>query len=182
MNTAARLPEGLEHRAAVELRAAAGRRLEGRVASFGVAARIGGEFLETIAAGAFAATLADGHDILALMDHDPSRLLARTSSGTLRLTEDAQGLAFSLDVPDTSLGRDVLALAERRDLGGMSFGFRPLAEAWPSRDQRELRAVELVEVSVVTAFPAYPQTAIAARARSTGSADALRRRRLMEML
>ena len=51
--------------------------------------------------------------------HDPSRLLARTKSGTLRLEEDSKGLRFELDLPDTTEGRDLLALAERGDIGGM---------------------------------------------------------------
>ena len=62
-------------------------------------------------------------DVLALMDHDTAKVLARTRSKTLRLAEDTRGLAFDLDVPGTSVGNDVLALAERGDLGGMSFGF-----------------------------------------------------------
>ena len=177
----ARFPDGMERRAATELRAVAGRRLEGYAATFGTPATIGG-FTETIRAGAFRASLASGVDVLALVDHDPARLLARTASGTLRLTEDARGLAFALVVPDTTLGRDVLALAERRDLGGMSFGFRVKDEAWPAPDRRELRAVDLVEVSIVHAHPAYAATSVQARARGLGAADALARHRFLEML
>jgi HK97 family phage prohead protease len=178
MTGAARYPNGLEVRAAVEVRTA-GRRLEGMAAVFNTPATLPGGVVESIRPGAFRASLAAGADILALVDHDPARLLARTRSGTLRLREDALGLAFELDLPETSLGRDVLALAERRDLGGMSFGFRVRDEAWPARDKRELRVVELVEVSVVQAHPAYPSTVIHARSAAAmlGGA-ALRRRRL----
>ena len=177
----ARFPDGLERRAAVEVRAVAGRRLEGYAATFGTPAPIG-RFVEVVRAGAFRASLTTpGRDVLALVDHDPGRLLARTSSGTLRLHEDARGLAFALDVPDTTLGRDVLALAERRDLGGMSFGFRVVEEAWPAADRRELRAVELVEVSVVHAFPAYAATTVQARALAPDSHAAAVRRRILDL-
>lgn len=150
--------------ALIEVRAA-GRKLEGYAAIFGAEARIG-SFVETIAPGAFAASLADGGDKLALVDHDPARLLARTRSGTLRLAEDSRGLAFDLDVPDTQAGRDVLALAQRGDVGGMSFGFvvRKGGEAW-SGERRSLLAVDLREISVVQAWPAYPDTTIATRSR-----------------
>ncbi|MDO9713826.1 HK97 family phage prohead protease [Paracraurococcus lichenis] len=174
--TAVRFADGLERRAALELRAA-GRRLEGYAAAFNSPANIGG-FTEVVLPGAFAATLTARRDVLALVDHDPSRLLARTGSGTLRLAEDARGLRFELDVPDTGLGRDVLALAERGDLGGMSFGFRVVDERWPAANRRELRAVELVEVSVVQAFPAYAATSISARARGAGLEASARLRRL----
>lgn len=172
------LPAGLEVRTAAELRTV-GRRLEGYAATFGTPAQIG-DFRETIRPGAFRASLSAGTPILALVDHDPGRLLARTSSGTLRLAEDGRGLAFSLDVPDTQLGRDVLALAQRGDLGGMSFGFRvpPGGDSWPTPSLRELRAVDLVEVSVVHAWPAYGGTSVTARARDAGHAAALRRRLL----
>ncbi|MBI0432809.1 HK97 family phage prohead protease [Roseomonas sp. KE0001] len=180
--SAARFPNGLEHRAAVELRAS-GRRLEGYAACFDAPAQIGG-FVEVIRPGAFRAALLTKADVLALVDHDPGRLLARTSSGTLRLEEDAKGLHFEVDMPTTQLACDVLALAERRDLGGMSFGFRVKDEAWPARDRRELRAVDLVEISVVTAFPAYTQTTVSARARSMNHSDTLARlrRAMMEAL
>lgn len=138
-----------------------GRRLEGHAALFGVEARIG-RIRETIAPGAFSASLAARSDVLALVDHDPSRVLARTRSGSLRLAEDTQGLAFDLDLPDTQAGRDVLALAERGDLGGMSFGFTADDEHLDG-DRRELRAVTLYEVSVVSAWPAYDGTVVSAR-------------------
>lgn len=147
---------------AAEVRAA-GRRLEGYAATFGSEARIG-TFTESIRAGAFADTLADQHDILGLVDHDPGRVLARTRSGTLKLKEDGHGLAFSLDVPDTAAGSDVLALAKRGDVGGMSFAFtvRQNGDRWAG-DKRELRAVDLHEVSVVLAWPAYSNTTVNVR-------------------
>lgn len=177
----ARFPDGLELRVGAELRAA-GRKLEGHAAVFGIPAAIGG-FTETIRPRAFRASLLNPKsDVLALMDHDVTKLLARTSSGTLRLAEDGKGLAFSLDLPDTQLGRDVLALAQRGDLGGASFGFRVKDEAWPAKDQRELRAVDLVEISIVHAFPAYSATTVTARSRGVGASAALARRRYLETL
>lgn len=155
----------IERRAfAAELRAS-GRRLQGYAATFGVAASIG-EFTETIAAGAFRQTLAANTDILALVDHDAGRVLARTRSKTLRLAEDTRGLAFDLDVPATTVGNDVLALAARGDLGGMSFAFTvaPDGESWDG-DRRTLRAVDLREISVVSAWPAYEGTTVQARSR-----------------
>lgn len=156
----------MEKRAAVEVRAE-GRKLTGYAAVFGQDARIA-DFTETIAPGAFARSLAAGSDILALADHDPKRVLARTKSGTLRLSEDERGLRFELDVPDTTVGRDILALAQRGDLGGMSFGFTvdPDGEEWRG-DQRTLHNVNLHEVSVVQSFPAYEGTSVSARSRRT---------------
>lgn len=144
---------------------AKGRKLEGYVATFGAEARIA-DFTEVILPGAFAASLSEGRDILALADHDPRQVLARTRSGTLRLSEDNHGLAFDLDVPNTSHGQDVLALAERGDLGGMSFGFSipKGGERWEGA-RRELRNVNLLEVSVVSAHPAYEGTVVHARHR-----------------
>jgi len=154
----------VEHRAALEFRAI-GRRLEGIAAPFDQIAHVGG-FDEVIRPGAFTETLSEGHDILALVDHDQTRLLGRTRNGSLRLQEDRPGLLFEIDVPDTSLGRDVLTLAQRGDLGGMSFGFRvrKAGEQW-IKNLRELRALDLVEVSAIAAWPAYESTTVHARSR-----------------
>lgn len=165
----------LERRAFTEVRTA-GRRIEGYAATFNTEADLGG-FRERIAPGAFRAALTG--DVLAMLDHDPGKVLGRTRSGTLRLSEDSKGLAFSLDLPDTQAGRDVLALAERDDLGGMSFGFMipEGGESWDGRT-RTLRAIDLREISIVQAWPAYPDTEIALRAVMRGT-DASRRKRAL---
>lgn len=141
-----------------------GRRLEGYAAIFNTEARIGERFIETIAPNAFSTSLSAGNDILALVDHNPSKMLARTRSGSLRLSEDSRGLSFDLDIPDTQAGRDILALASRGDLGGMSFGFNAIDDELIG-NKRELRSVELIEISVVQAFPAYDGTIVNARSR-----------------
>lgn len=166
----------IERRGAAGSVSASGRRLVGYAARFGVEARIGG-FRERIAPGAFAASLASGSDILALVDHDPKSLLGRTKTGTLTLREDEHGLAFDLQLPDTRAAADVLALAERGDLGGMSFGFVATDDHWTG-DLRELRGVELHEVSIVQSWPAYGQTQVLVRSRQHVDAD-LRRLWLM---
>ncbi len=168
-----------EIRTATEVRAE-GRKLVGYAATFNTEARIA-DFTETIAPGAFRSSLADGTDILALVDHDKGRVLGRTKTGSLRLQEDAQGLRFEIDIPDTSAGRDVLALATRGDLGGMSFGFtvNPSGDEWRG-DRRTLREVTLHEVSVVQSFPAYGGTTVSARSRQQRS-EADRRIAILEL-
>jgi HK97 family phage prohead protease len=156
----------LERRAVLEVRAApAKRRLEGIAAPFDQVAHIGG-FDEVIIEGAFAESLRSGRDVLALVDHDHRQVLARTRNGSLRLEETRSGLEFSLDLPDTQAGRDVLALAEAGTLGGMSFGFvvRNAGERWVKMT-RELRALDLLEISTVAAWPAYEGTTVQTRAR-----------------
>jgi HK97 family phage prohead protease len=152
----------IERRAATGV-TASGRTLAGYVATFGTPAAIG-EFTERIAPGAFTETLASGRDVLALADHDTKAVLGRTRSGSLKLTEDSKGLHFELQLPATRAGDDLVALAQRGDLGGMSFGFRATDEHWDG-DTRELRAVELHEVSVVQSWPAYGNTEVSLRSR-----------------
>lgn len=156
----------IERRAvAVSFDAAKPRTLFGYAAVFGQKANIGG-FNEVIEAGAFRRSLASGKDILCQVDHDSSAVLGRTSSGTLRLTEDSRGLRFELDVPETTKGRDIVELAKRGDLGGMSFGFfvPEGGEKWEG-NTRILSDVELVEISVVQSFPAYSGTSVDVRSK-----------------
>jgi HK97 family phage prohead protease len=169
-----------ETRASHDL-SARGRKLTGYAAVFDQRASIGGEFTESIAPGAFRAALASNPDILALVDHDSGKVLARTKSGTLRLEEDAHGLRYEIDLPETTLGRDLIALAERGDLGGVSFGFTVPegGDAWAG-SHRTLSAVDLFEISIVQSFPAYSGTSVAARARQERGTIA-RRLRIAEL-
>ena len=68
----------IERRAIVETIRAESRTLTGLAVVYGAEARIAGG-VETIAPGAITASLADGHDILALVDHDASKVIGRTS-------------------------------------------------------------------------------------------------------
>ncbi len=169
----------LERRFASQLRSA-GSRITGYAATFATEADLGA-FRERILPGAFRGAL--NNDILALLDHDTGKVLGRTRTGTLQLREDDKGLAFTLDVPDTAAGRDVLALAARGDLGGMSFGFKVPAggETWDG-DTRTLQTIDLREISVVSAWPAYEGTEIALRAMQhhTGAQRRARAIRLAE--
>lgn len=163
-----------------EKRATAGvtansRKLTGYIAKFDSPTTIG-DFTEVIRRGAFAASLASGADILALADHDTSRVLGRTRSGTLTLSEDDTGLAFALELPDTQAGRDLAALAQRGDLGGCSFAFNVPAggDHW-NGNTRELRNVVLDEVSIVQSRPAYGATEVHLRSLQPQSQVALLR-------
>ncbi len=138
----------------------------GYAATFGETTDIGDYFREVIAPGAFTNTLKTA-DVRAYYGHDRQRLLGRTSAGTLRLTEDAKGLAVEIDLPDTTDGRDVRALIARGDITGMSFGFIVTHDEWNMTgtvDTRTIHEVELLEVSIVSE-PAYEGTSIALRSR-----------------
>lgn len=147
----------------------------GYAAVFNSAADIGGYWQEVIAPGAFSDTLRND-DILAYSAHDSARILGRTSSGTLRLREDATGLAVEIDLPDTTDGRDVAELVRRGDLKGMSFGFMVTKEQWDETVNppvRTIQQVELIEVSAV-GRPAYADTSLGMRSleRVRGERDA----------
>ena len=126
------------------------------------------EFVEQFAPGAFADSLASGTDCRALYEHDYTKLLGRTASGTLVLTEDNTGLRFELTPPDTQLGHDVLKLVERGDISGMSFGFRALSEQWNIATAPYVRTVIAAELSeiTVTSMPAYTQSNVEIARRS----------------
>ena len=120
-----------------------------------------GGFVETIAPGTFDKSLADQVDVLVRYNHDDSALLGRTASGTARLTNDETGLLYEVDLPDTSVGRDVAALAARGDVYQSSFAFYTIEDEWGMTDQgfplRTLRAAQLVDVAPVNS-PAYLDT------------------------
>lgn len=142
-----------------------GRTLYGYAALFNSETSLG-EFAEVIRPGAFTRTLAapTAANIRAIYEHDSKSLLGRVGASTLRLREDDKGLAFELDLPDTTLGRDLGELVKRGDVAGCSFGFLPVKDTWLNGPMplRELRDVDLFEVTL-TASPAYPETSVQIR-------------------
>lgn len=124
-------------------------------------------FVEYIQRGAFTDVLKSGPDVRALVDHSMSKILGRTKSGTLRLAEDDVGLGMEIDVPETTVGRDIVTSIERGDVDGASFSFTVETDQWtesegqtPRRDIVKIRG--LYDVGPVT-FPAYPDTKVALR-------------------
>lgn len=136
--------------------------MTGHAAVFDEWTSIGGWFEERIAKGAFKdAVKAD--DVRALFNHDENHVLGRTTSGTLRLSEDKKGLAVEIDPPDTQFARDLQILMERGDISQMSFAFQVVEEDWEFKDgepdRRTISKVKLYDVSPVT-YPAYEGTDI----------------------
>jgi uncharacterized protein len=144
-----------------------GKKILGYAAVFGPLSEDLGGFREKIAPGAFDYSLSAKTDIRAFVDHDSSKILGRSSIGTLKLFTDEQGLQVEIDPPDTSYSRDLQTLLTRGDISQMSFGFlvRPGGETWEVIDGQRIRTLtdlDLIEVSVVT-IPAYPDTSVALR-------------------
>ena len=119
-----------------------------------------GGFVERCADSCFRSTLQQA-DVRALFNHEPDHLLGRSSTGSLRLSEDGHGLRYEVDLPNTTLGRDVAELLRRGDISGSSFGFKTISDSWGETDDgyplRTLTEVALRDVGPVT-FPAYTST------------------------
>lgn len=133
-----------------------------------VSCNLGG-FFEVIKPGASKRSIDSGVDIRALIDHDPAKILGRTSAGTLKLGEGLRGVWTDIDLPDTSYARDLLESVKRKDIHGMSFGFYvpPDGDTWEEQaDGSILRIVnrlDLIEVTA-TSIPAYNATSLTVRA------------------
>lgn len=139
--------------------------VSGYAAVFGEETNIGGMFTEVIERGAFASALERQDDVVFLINHD-GLPLARTRSGTLRLTEDERGLFIETDLasddPDV---RSIVPKMKRGDLDKMSFAFVPTRQEWDDSGdlpKRTIQDLQLYDVAIVTT-PAYEGTDIGLR-------------------
>jgi HK97 family phage prohead protease len=107
----------------VEARDASESRTIGGYASvFDSESRNLGGFVETIAPEAFLRSQSEGWpDVLARYNHDDNMLIGTSTAGTLRLSIDARGLLYEVDVPHSR--QDVLELVQRGDVSQSSFAF-----------------------------------------------------------
>ncbi len=155
--------------------------IEGHGAVFNRLSRNLGGFVEQVAPDAFKKTLADDPDVRALINHDPTHILGRTRSGTLRLAQDSTGLAYEIDAPDRQDARDLMVSLERGDITQSSFGFYVVrgGDVWSETEDgfplRTLTALSLHDgdVSPVT-YPAYPDADSGLRERAYRSLAAFR--------
>jgi uncharacterized protein len=132
----------------------------GYAAVFNSKTTIGDWFEEVIMPGAFARTLSENGDVRALFNHNWDKVLGRTKSGTLLLSEDDHGLRFEVELPNTTAARDLAESMERKDIDQCSFSFVATEENWDYSVEPALRTVieaKLYEISVVS-IPAYEET------------------------
>ena len=139
--------------------------IEGYFAVFNSNYDLGYGMSESIAPHAFDETISD--DVRALINHDTTLVLGRTSAHTLELRQDEHGLWGHIDInPNDTDAMNLYARVQRGDVTQCSFGFDILDEETEFRGEDEvhwtIKAVKLYEVSCCT-FPAYQETSISAR-------------------
>lgn len=141
--------------------------VEGYALKFNKESRNLGGFVETISPSALEGV--DLSDVRCFLDHDSSKLLGRTSSGTLTLNVDEVGLHFRCVLPNTSVGRDAMELVKRGDLNQCSFGFTVDRDDWSQGQEVMHRSIQkigsLFEISLVS-IPAYDDTDVSVASRS----------------
>lgn len=162
----------------------------GKLLASGVAMRYGakskpirGQFREVFNPGAFAKTIQE-QDVHAHNEHQ-GPYLGRTGAGTLRLFDSRSELAYELDLPDTTAGRDAAALLERGDIKGSSIGFRaiPKEVKWTvDGDGMALRSISAAKLRRVdlTIEPYYPDSTAEMAFRSLADETGLELRSLLE--
>lgn len=106
-------------------------------------------------------------DIRALVNHDTTLVLGRTTAGTLKLSVDEHGLKGEIEINnDDQDALNLYARVERGDVNQGSFGFDILDEESKTLENGKthyiVKSVKLYEVSIVT-FPAYEGTVANAR-------------------
>ena len=121
-------------------------------------------FLERIKAGVFRTALKRNDEVLVLLNHDNTRVLASTKDGNAVLDEDNIGLRAEITITD----KEVVQKAREGKLSGWSFGFIANDDEVTTEGNDEIRTVtdmELLEVSILddTKAPAYYGTSIEAR-------------------
>lgn len=106
-------------------------------------------------------------DVIALDNHDSRVVLGSIGSETLELRTDSHGLYGRVNVDlEDPFAKSAYRKVQTGKVRGCSFGFYPITEEISEREDGSLKWIvkdaDLLEVSI-TAFPAYPQTEIAAR-------------------
>lgn len=130
-------------------------------------------FRERIMKGAITDDTIKKSDVFCLLNHDPSKVLARSKNGegSLKLEIDEQGLKYSFAAPQTDLGNEILEHLQRGEIDSSSFAFTVStdegSERWYTLEGVQYRDIykidELFDVSPVYQ-PAYQETTVSKRA------------------
>jgi len=142
------------------------RHISGYAAVFNKLSQDLGWFREKIDPAAF--EKCDMADVIACRNHDPDKVMARTTAKTLDLNIDAKGLKYGFDAPNTSAGNDTLEDIQLKNIVASSFAFTVASDMWEegkTKNDPDIRTIlefkKLYDVSPVT-NPAYLQTSVGA--------------------
>lgn len=119
-------------------------------------------FKEIMEPGVFKRSLEKNTDIPMLLEHDETREVARTSEGTLELSEDSIGLKFKATIND----KDLYDSISNGEINSCSFGFVCQEDEFEfvnnKQEKRYVKDISLLEVSLVK-NPAYVGSLVEAR-------------------
>ena len=122
---------------------------------------------DVVLPGAFDASLAAGHKVRFLRQHDHSKVLGTV----LALKADAHGLHGRFKISRTPLGEETYQLLKDGALDSFSIGYLPDEAEHKDGGVRELKQVTLLEASVVS-LPMNPRALVTAvKAHPNGAAD-----------
>ena len=130
-------------------------------------------FIERIMKGAITDDTIKKSDVFCLLNHDSTKVLARSKygEGSLKLELDERGLKYSFTAPNTDLGEELLEHLQRGEIDSSSFAFTVSldegSEKWYTVEGVQYRDIykidELYDVSPVYQ-PAYQETTVSKRA------------------
>lgn len=133
----------------------------------------GVEFVEVILPDTFSKAIekaqAENKDIKLLVNHDETKILARTGNGSLKLEEVDGQTVMSAELPNTTLAKDIYEIVKEGLSFGMSFGFEVAKDEWTKENdtyKREVSEMTVSEISILTIEPAYNDTEVKAEQRS----------------
>lgn len=171
----------------IELRANKdSRTIEGYAILFNSESEILGNFIEVIERNAIDENIINQSDIKLLYNHsEASGVLARSKygKGTLSISIDERGVKFSTELPNTTLGNDIMELVKRGDLDACSFAFTIDKDTWSKlNDNMYKRTInqikELFDFSIVVT-PAYSLTSVSTR--SLNELEQLKNQELLQI-
>lgn len=148
-----------------------GRRISGKAISFDTQSNDIG-FIEILHRGCISQELIDSSNIVFLYNHDYNQVIARANKGkgTLNIDLRDDGVYFYLEVPNTTMGNDLLENIRLGNITQCSFGFSYANEEGAYKDEKiddvwyrnVYKIGKLYDLSAVT-YPAYDDTYVNAR-------------------
>ena len=148
-----------------------GRHISGKAISFDTQSNDIG-FIEILHRGCITQELIDSSNIVFLYNHDYNQVIARANKGkgTLNIDLRDDGVYFDLEVPNTTMGNDLLENIRLGNITQCSFGFNYANEEGAYKDEKigdvwyrnVYKIGELFDLSAVT-YPAYDDTYVNAR-------------------